>query len=62
MPAPQRDDSDRKLRMVAAMVAIVTLGGVAVTEIVRVGALSPGVLGLLAGPVARGASLWRGAV
>ena len=52
MPVPPQRDPDRTLRYVAAMVATVTIGGVAVTEIVRAGALSPGLLGLLAGPVA----------
>lgn len=35
-----------------AGVAIVTLGAVAITEVIRSGQLSTGVLGLLAGPVA----------
>jgi hypothetical protein len=50
--SPPRHDDERILRLAVAGVAILTLGAVAVTEIIRTGALSPGVLALLAGPVA----------
>ena len=48
----KRSDDERILRLVVAGVSIMTIGAVAITEILRTGALSPGVLAMLSGPVA----------